>query len=113
MTWREIFEAASQFAAIATAVGAVLAYVIYLYNFRQKRIRLEKYLRGAITKIGGETKISQRSVLQAMAKLGMSERDVMEAAFRSRHIRIGTTANMMGNPSTMTLEFSEKEIERD
>ena len=94
-------EAAANIAAVITAVVATLAYGRFLYERCQKRQRLEAYLKGDAQRGG-------RSLLDLAATLGMTETEIMDAAFRSQHIRRTVTTDLMGSPSKMLLEYDRQ-----
>lgn len=91
-------EPAANVAAIITAIVATLAYCRFLYERSQKRQRLETYLKNDAYRGG-------RSLLDLAATLGMTEIEIMDAAFRSRCIRRTVTAELYGAPSKMLLEY--------
>jgi len=105
MTYAHLLEIASQWAAILTAVVAGSAYGRYLFERRQKRLRLERHLKNqkAGSK-GGDH--GQRSIVDLMAALGMTEAEIMDAAFRSLCIKRTVALVPMGAPPRMDLEYS-------
>lgn len=102
MTYSRILETTSHWAAILTAGVAVWAYGCYLYERRQKRLRLEKYLK-AEKDVGGDK--GQRTVLLLVARLGMTETEVVDAAFRSNCIRRLVSSDSKGHAETLMLEY--------
>jgi hypothetical protein len=85
MPWSDALDAADHVAAILTAGVAVWAWGAYNFGRRQKRLRLETYLRDA--SLSAEPgRQGAHSLVHLIAELGMSEGDVMEAAFRSSKI---------------------------
>lgn len=78
-----IVEVASQWAAIWTALVASIASVVYWCDFASKRKKLETYL--SKEKAASPDK-PMRSVVHLMARLGLSEAEVLQASFRSKHI---------------------------
>jgi hypothetical protein len=70
---------------------------------RDKRKRLEEYLRDERKK--GRTAIA---VVHLVAELGMTEAEVLDASFRSRHIvRLHAPTSDSG-PSSIALEYQGK-----
>jgi hypothetical protein len=103
---RDVVSTLADIAAIATAVFAGWAYFTYRYHRRQKRQRLEQYLleqrQGAV---GDDT--GTRSVTHLMARVGMTEADVLDAAFGSRHIqRFVARDPETGRAATVMLQYS-------
>lgn len=70
-------------AAILTAIIAVFGYGKYQLDARCKRKKLEAYLKDEKSKgkDGG-----QRSALHLMARLGLTEAEILHASFGSNHI---------------------------
>jgi hypothetical protein len=91
-------------ASILTAVVASSAAAYYWIDGRSKRIRLEQYL-----KQKKETKSPEyiHSVIHLMAKLGMTEAEILHASFSSRHIVRRTKDDPETNLATQLLfEYS-------
>ncbi len=103
MTYSRILEIASHWAAILTAGVAVFAYSRYLYERRQKRLRLEAYLK-AEKEVGRDK--GQRTVLYLVAQLGMTETQVVDSAFRSKCIRRLVSLDQKGHASVLMLEYA-------
>ncbi len=103
MTYSRVLEITSHWAAILTAGVAALAYSCYLYERRQKRLRLETYLK--TEKEAGLDK-GQRTVLYLVAQLGMTETEVVDAAFRSKCIRRLVSVDKKGHAKGLMLEYA-------
>jgi hypothetical protein len=82
MTYLHVLEIAGHWAAIGTAVVAIIAYAGYLFDRFRKMKKLEDYLRA-------ETK--SHSVTHLTAQLGMTEDEIFQASFRSKHITPSST----------------------
>ena len=93
---------AANWAAILTAIIAVLAYGRYEWSRCQKRLRLEKHLKAEKAK---GTDKGQRTVLHLVAHLSMSEDDVLDAAFRSKRVQCVTTSDQEGYVSKLLFEY--------
>ena len=102
MTYHRILETVSHLAAILTAGVAAVAYGSYLYERCQKRRRLESHLKAE--KEGGQDK-GQRTVLHLVARLGMTETEVVDAAFRSKCIRRVVKPDTEGYAETLMFEY--------
>jgi hypothetical protein len=102
MTYEKSLEIAAHWAAILTSVVAVWAYGRYVYDRREKRIRLEKYLE-AETAAG--TDQGQRTVMHLVARLGMTESEIVDAAFRSRHVSRAVGVDDRGRADTLLFVF--------
>jgi hypothetical protein len=96
---------AADVATIATAVVAVLAYVRYLRSQRSKRVRLEDHLRKE-KETGNDQ--GQRSLMHLVARLGMTETEILDAAFRSRHVLKRVRKDNSGFASKLLLEYSKE-----
>jgi len=70
-------------AAIFTALVAAFGYGKYLLEQRGRRRRLERYLKGEKTKAGDR---GQRSTFHLIAKLGMTEAEILKASFQSNRV---------------------------
>lgn len=76
--------------AILTAVVAVVAYGAFI-SYRWRKInRLKKYLKSE--KVMGNDH-GQRTLLHLISKVGMTEAELLEASFRSKHIERKVTKN--------------------
>jgi hypothetical protein len=89
--------AAANVSSIATAVIAASASGWYLYQRYKKRLRLENYLKTA-KENAGPMDSAQRTPLQLMVALGLTEAEIVDLSFRSRCIRrvAGTMEQVMG-----------------
>ena len=105
MTYSRFLEVTAHWAAILTAGVAVLAYGRYLYERCQKRLRLEAYLK--TEKETGRDK-GQRTVLHLVARLGMTETEVVDAAFRSKCIRRLVSPDLKGHAAVLMFEYAPK-----
>ena len=105
MSYYGILETLSQWAAILTAVVAVLASGWYVLQRRTKRHRLEHYLKAEYD-AGGDK--GQRTLLHLAANLGMTETEIMDAAFRSRRIDRVVTTDDAGRADRMMLVYLPK-----
>ncbi len=105
MTYSRILEIASHWAAILTAGVALFAYSLYLRERRQKRLRLEAYLKAE--KEAGRDK-GQRTVLYLVAQLGLTETEVVDAAFRSKCIRRLVSTDLKGHAKGLMFEYSPR-----
>lgn len=96
-------------AAIATAVVAIWAWGWYVWQHRKRRDALEHYLRGL--KEGRE--YGRRTVLHLMANLGMTEAQVLEAAFSSKHVRAIPGSDDRGRADAIFFEYTSGDEEKD
>ena len=79
----KILSIASNVASILTAFVAIVAYVRYQCERSNKRRRLEQYLRDE----RGMGDKGQRTMTRLIAKVGLTESDIFDAAFSSKHIK--------------------------
>lgn len=84
MSYGDIVSAASDWAAILTAGVAVWAYGQYLLHRRGQTKALEKYLRAEENSSDNK---GQRTITHLMARLSMTEAEVVRASFRSKKVR--------------------------
>ena len=74
---------AANVAAILTALVAAGGYGLYRWDHYKKRQKLEAYLKAEKALRADK---GQRSILHLMAELGLTEAELLQASFRSRHI---------------------------
>ncbi|NTI17046.1 hypothetical protein G6L29_15505 [Agrobacterium rhizogenes] len=98
-------EILANIAAILTAMIAVWAYGRFLWERRQKRIRLETHLRDE----KNSADQGQRTVLHLVAHLGMSEAEIVDAAFKSKVIRRLVSVDEQGRADRLLLEYEYDE----
>jgi len=73
-------------AAIATAVVAVFWFSYSVYDRCRKRRKLEKYLSERLALYESKKEDCRHSVVHLVAKLGLTEDEILQASFRSKHI---------------------------
>ena len=83
MSYTHVLEITSHWAGILTALVAAGAYAVYRWDIHSKRIQLENYLKAE--KAAARDK-GQRTILHLMARLGLTEAEVLQASFGSKHI---------------------------
>ena len=107
MSWlTENMEVIANLSAIFTAIVAVFGYGSYRCDQRTKRIRLENYLRDEKAKDRDQ---GQRSLLHLMANVGMTEAELIQASFRSKHIaRKIAKDDENGRAAALLLEWSDR-----
>src|SRR4051794_16208046 len=93
MALDKVLEVLANVAAVVTAGVAVFAYVNYRLEQRDKRIRLERHLKEEKEQGCDQ---GQRSITHLMAQLGMTEAEVLHAAFKSDLIRRRTVVDAEG-----------------
>ena len=100
---KECLEFLANVSAILTAAIAVAAWGFYQCGLCKKKKTLESYLKQE--KVKSKDK-GQRSILHLMAKLGLTESEVLQASFKSRHIkRQLTTDEETGLANSILLEY--------
>jgi hypothetical protein len=111
----ETLSALANFAQIATAVVACWAYFAYRSKLRSKRLRLEKYLEEERSRVflKGTDDTGKRSVTHLMARVAMTEADILEAAFSSDVIEphIGTDKDT-GQANRLLFSYEPSRIQR-
>lgn len=84
----ETLEIASDFASVATAIVAVLAYGRYVVDRRLKRHVVERFLKDEMAaRDDPATDGGGRTAMFIGAEVGLTEADVMQAALSSKRIR--------------------------
>lgn len=103
MTYTFLLETAAHWAAILTGLIALIAGCRYWSDQRRKRRALERYLKAEKDK---GTDKGQRTLLHLTARLAMTENDILQAAFSSRHVasRVGTDPKT-NRADTLFLEY--------
>jgi len=100
-----ILEISSQLAAILTFIGAAYGYGAYRWKSRKKLKRLEDYLKRQ--KINGKGANSgftgKHSVLHLMRHVGLTEAEILQASFDSKHIKRYTLASRETGMAQMLL----------
>lgn len=92
-------------AAIVTALVAFAGSAWYIVERGVKRRRLEAYLKAE--RDAGKDK-GQRSVLHLVARVGLTEQEILQASFRSKHIgRVLTTNKLDGMAKDILLEYRD------
>ena len=102
MTYPTFLEVFAAWSAIGTFILAVFAYGKYAYERKNKRLRLERYLR--VEKESGRDQ-GQRTLMHLLARVGMSEAEILDAAFRSKYIEIKTIPDEANRAVGVLLEY--------
>jgi len=107
MNTKETIEIAGNASAILTALVATLAGVGYKYAAWKKTKCLEDYLRSEKQKnITSREDKGQRSILHLMARVGLTESEILQASFKSRYIkRLLTTSAATHLANDILLEY--------
>lgn len=105
MTYKDILDIASSWAAIFTAAIALFAYCVYRYERRRKRLLVEQYSKAE--RDAGANK-GQRSLTHLVANLGMTETEILDCAFRSHHIGRVVTKDEKGMAKGLLLEYRDR-----
>lgn len=92
--------------AILTACVAVWLFVHIKCAAYKRRTRVEKYLKGAQDSNSGSQK-GQHSVLNIMARVGLTEQEVLQASFESKHIKRVLKPDAQGYAQSILLWYVE------
>jgi len=103
MVYSNALQIVAHWAAILTAAVAAAAYGGYVLDRWHKQKRLEEYLREQ--KQAGKDR-GQRTVLHLIARLGMTETQILDAAFRSRHVQRVIGTDSQGRADVLFLEYA-------
>lgn len=99
-------ESIANIASILTAIAAVAAWWCYVRDGYRKRMRLENYLRQDLNENPAK---HSHTTLHLMAELGMTEAEIFQAAFSSRHVvRNIKTDEATGLAAYILFLYSEK-----
>lgn len=109
MIWL-LLDATAALAAIATAIVAIWAWAHYRYQRRDSRLRVERYLRAE--KEWGIDQ-GQRTVQHLIANLGMTEKEVLDAAFRSKTVRRLTRSDERGFADILLFEYDDHKLDEE
>lgn len=93
---------AANWASITTAIVAVVAYGHFRHDRWSKMTALEKYLK---TEKATRSDNGQRSVTHLMARLSMTEADVLGAAFRSKRIDSVLSPDEKGRANAILFQY--------
>jgi hypothetical protein len=101
-----LLETAANVATIPTALIATLAAAYVWRDARQKRVRLEQYLKAE--KVAGSGK-GQRTILHLMANVGLTEAEILHASFGSNRVarKLGKDEKT-GLANVLLLEYTEQ-----
>jgi hypothetical protein len=85
----DALEIAGQLSAIATFIIAGGGYIYYRWDFYSKRTKLETYLKNARAKASDDRrgKQGQHSYFHLMKEVGLTETEILQASFKSKHIK--------------------------
>lgn len=107
MTYEALLSIIANWAAILTAAVATFAYGKFLYERCDRQRRLENYLRDE-KKQGVDN--GQRTVLHLMARLAMTESEVLGAAFRSNKIRKALGVDEQNRANALLFEYGGDDL---
>ena len=81
-------EIAANLSAIATFLIAAGGYIYYRWDFYNKRVKLENYLKEARKKASDDErgKKGQHTFIHLMKWVGLTETETLQASFKSNHI---------------------------
>jgi len=80
---KDLLEILANIAAILTALVATVAAIYYGWDRKNKRLKLENYLSAAKLKNPDR---HTHTTLHLMAQLGLTESEILNASYASRHI---------------------------
>ena len=102
MDYASTLSVLASWAAILTAVVAVVAYWQFIWLAVLRRRRLEAYLKSVRDEGQG-----QKTVLHLMRELRMTEDEVMSAGLHSRKVTPRVTADGQGLADKLLFEYAE------
>jgi hypothetical protein len=106
----EALEVAGQLSAIATFVIASGGYMYYRWDFYSKRSKLEAYLKNARATASDDRrgKQGQHTYFHLMKEVGLTETEILQASFKSKHIERSSIVDKQTNRAVGLL-FSYRE----
>jgi|ERR1700693_1704156 len=84
MICKDKLESVSYIAPILTPVAGFVLWSLYQFGFYRKRKKLEAYLKNERDKAKDQ---GQRSLLHLMVHVGLTESELLQASYKSRHIK--------------------------
>jgi hypothetical protein len=107
MTSQELLGVWANIAAILTFIVVVCAWARFEWSTWRRRKRLENYLQFR-KRSASDRDMGQCSILHLMANVGLTETEILQASFKSRHIRRHEAANGSSHQSgDLLLEYDE------
>jgi hypothetical protein len=100
MNAEKVIEGLANISAILTACFAAWAWFSYKFDQHRKRIKLESYLKGEKENASDK---GQRTTLHLMAHLGLTESEILQASFKSNHIKRSLVTDSDSNRSIQIL----------
>ena len=100
-------------ASILTFAGAITGYGIFQTAKKCRRKKIENYLWDLVINPRWAGDPGDRSVDQLVSELGMSERDIFDAAFNSRHVSRRLNGGTAPVSSRLRLSHADKNPQRD
>jgi hypothetical protein len=107
MSYQEFLEVAANWSSIATAILAVFAYSKFRYEKYVRRQKLEQYLREEKRK---ETDKGQRTILNLVANLSMTEAEILAAAFDSKLLKSVTSVDDKGHADGLFFQYDGEDV---
>jgi len=92
-------------AVLLTAAVGFYGYVKYRYDLHRKVERLEEYLRTVKPPDQAEGKKGQHSIYHLISKVELTQDEIIQACFRSKHIACKTRAGAEGSDLATDLLF--------
>ena len=100
-------------AAILTALIAAWAGIYVMIDLRRKRRKLETYLQRVQSNATGDDQ-GKRTILHLMARLGLTEAEILHASFRSNRIVRSLAADKeTGRADAMLLAYENKKPKKE
>jgi hypothetical protein len=104
MTGLQMLQAIANGASIATAIVAVWVWWTLSSDTEEKQRRLEDYLKAEKT---ASNDAGQRTIMHLVAALGLTEAEILNAAFRSKHIVRRVSPDQYGAASRLFLAYEK------
>lgn len=104
-----VLDTLDHIASIATAIIAALAYFQFQMQRCQRRTKLVDYLKSKSPGSRSTGDKGRHTVLHLMGALGMTEAEILDAAFNSKHIKRTVAQDPeTGRASAIYLQYSSR-----
>lgn len=107
MKYDGALEIAANWAAILTALVAIIAYCRFFCAEWARRAALERHLKEE--KLASQDQ-GQRTVMHLMANLAMTEAEVLHAGFQSKKITVASGTDEHGRTVRLYFEYCGKDV---
>ena len=105
--WNDVIELTANVVVIIGAIIALFEWGRFLCRKKQKRTRLEEYLKDQKREDSKIKKKGQRSLTHLVAKLGISEAEILDLAFGNRKVELKVKEDEQGYADKTLFVYKE------